>query len=116
MNFYEYMDHTGHKVKTTFWEDFTIADQFGIEAIQDTYNRAFSEWKNNCEYLTELVIVLNLKCWQFYHISETDPDHDLRWRARKKSELYVDLYETASEWAENNLTGEDLEYFYKQTD
>ena len=23
-----------------FWQDFTIADAFGLNAIQDTYNRA----------------------------------------------------------------------------
>ena len=37
----------GYESKTTFWEDFTIADYFGKDAIQDTYNRAFKEWKSN---------------------------------------------------------------------
>ena len=43
----------------TFYMDFTIADKFGIEAIKDTYSRAFKEWKNDYKYLT--LLVLNLK-------------------------------------------------------
>ena len=35
-----------------FWQDFTIADAFGLGAIQDTYNRASSEGKSNAEYIT----------------------------------------------------------------
>ena len=48
-----------YEPKTTFWMDFSIADRFGANAIKDTYNRAFKEWKTNYIYLTELVIVLN---------------------------------------------------------
>lgn len=32
----------------------------------DTYNSAFNEWKDNHIYLTELVMVLNWKCWYWY--------------------------------------------------
>lgn len=34
-----------YECKTTFWEDFDIADRFGVEAIRDTYKRARAEWK-----------------------------------------------------------------------
>ena len=44
---------------TTFYMDFTIADHFGIEAIKDTFNRAFEEWKTDYKYLTFLVLNLN---------------------------------------------------------
>lgn len=37
----------GYKPFTTFWDDFSIADNFGIDAICDTYNRAFQEWKTD---------------------------------------------------------------------
>ena len=30
---------------TTFWQDFSIADAFGVAAIKDTFKRAFAEWK-----------------------------------------------------------------------
>ena len=40
------MKENGNEVKkTTFWEDFSIAERFGLSAIQDTFNRAFKEWK-----------------------------------------------------------------------
>ena len=45
MTFREFMKENGNEVKTTFWEDFSIAERFGISAIQDTFNRAFKEWK-----------------------------------------------------------------------
>ena len=53
--------YCGYTQITTFFEDFSIADHFGIAAIRDTYKRAFNEWKNDYKYLTELVLVLNWK-------------------------------------------------------
>lgn len=50
---------TGYTPRTTFYMDFSIADHFGEAAIRDTYKRAFKSWKNNVEYLTELVMALN---------------------------------------------------------
>lgn len=47
----------GYKPITTFWEDFSIADKFGNEAVNDTLKRAFTEWKGNYAYLTEMVMV-----------------------------------------------------------
>ena len=95
---------TGYKPITTFWDDFSIADKFGIVAIQDTYNRAFSEWKHDYKYLTELVMVLNHKIWQW---------HDA---ANRYAFLYNTLWQQADEYAVNNLSGEELSYFYKVTD
>lgn len=60
------MRENGYELQTTFWEDFSIADRFGLSAIQDTFKRAFEEWKNNYKYLTELILVLNHKIWQYY--------------------------------------------------
>ena len=45
MTFREFMKENGNEVKTTFWEDFSIAERFGLSAIQDTFDRAFKEWK-----------------------------------------------------------------------
>ena len=60
----------GYEMTTTFMMDFSIADKFGITAIKDTYKRAFEEWKDSYVYLTELVIVLNLKIWEWYEKNE----------------------------------------------
>lgn len=90
--------------KTTFWSDFSIADRFGNNAIQDTFDRAFNEWKTDYIYLTELVIVLNWKMWDYYK------------KDTAKAMLYNKLYEQASLYAEENLQGEQLKYYYNMTD
>lgn len=95
---------TGYKPISTFYEDFSIADNFGVDAINDTYSRAFNEWKSNYKYLTELVMALNWKI--FEHHGHND----------EYARLYDDLWRKADEYACNNLVGEELAYFYSTTD
>jgi len=94
----------GYEMQSTFWQDFTIADAFGIPAIKDTFKRAFEEWKSNYVYLTELVLVLNYKIWQWYRKNEN------------VARVYNDLWEQADEYATENLQGNELQFFYKTTD
>lgn len=96
----------GYEMTTTFWQDFSIADCFGVTAVRDTFNRAFNEWKSNHVYLTELVITLNLKIWQHY---EKNGSCEL-------SRLYNELWEKADNYACENLKGEELSFFYRITD
>ena len=93
-----------YQQKTTFWQDFTIADHFGINAIKDTHKRAFESWKNNTEYLTELVLVLNWKIWDWYEKNE------------KIAEVYNTLWEYTQNWAYDNLKGDELKYFLEVID
>lgn len=93
-----------YECKTTFWDDFTIAENFGKNAILDTYKRAFEEWKDNYIYLTELVMVLNHKIWQWYERNEL------------VARIYNDLWEKTNEYAWNTLKGDELTYFYRTTD
>ena len=95
---------TGYKPKTTFWEDFVIAEHFGVSAIRDTYKRAFDGWKDNAEYLTELVMVLNHKIWRWYQIND------------RYARLYDELWRKADRYAVNHLKGDDLSYFLEVTD
>ena len=95
----------GYEMKTTFWSDFTIADAFGTQAVRDTFNNAFNSWKNNVEYITELVLVLNWKCWYWYDREEYI-----------KSKLYSDLFYEADDWCMDNLKGKDLSYYLDTTD
>lgn len=90
---------------TTFWQDFTIADHFGIEAIKDTYNRAFNDWKNSYKYLTDLVITLNHKLWQHYEQGNEE-----------MARLYDELWKEADGYAMDNLKDDELSYFLEQTD
>ena len=94
----------GYKPKTTFWQDFTIAEEFGAKAVKDTFNRVFKEWKGNYEYLTELVLVLNHKIWVWYEKND------------ELAKLYNELWEKADMYACENLKGEALDYFYTTTD
>ena len=110
----EYM--TGYTPKTTFWLDFNIAEHFGCPAINDTYRRAFEEWKTNVEYVTELVMVLNHKIWQWYDYFNKETDEELKAYYDSVSRLYDELWREADDWCCDNLKGEDAEYYYRITD
>lgn len=106
---------TGYVPKTTFFMDFSIADEFGIEAVKDTYKRAFEEWHNNVVYITELSLVLNWKCWQHYEQFLT-ASLDEKKRHDDLARLYHDLYYQNHDWCYENLTGVDLDYYFYTTD
>ena len=92
-------------VDNTFWMDFTIADAFGVNAIKDTFNRAFKEWKDDYKMLTALVITLNHKIWQHY--------------AAENNQLplvHDDLCKKAAQYACDTLKDEALKYFLEVTD
>lgn len=93
------------ETKTTFWQDFSIADRFGIAAIKDTFNRAFKEWREDVEYAAELVIVLNHKIWQHYEGGDM-----------KKAELYNELWAKTDSWCVEHFTGDDARYYFNITD
>lgn len=99
------MNINGYETFTTFWQDFSIADKFGISAIKDTYKRAFNEWKGNYKYLTELVMVLNWKMWEYYEANH-----------KEYMDLYHSLWEKADTYALDNLKGDEAAYFFRITD
>lgn len=105
MNIWVQAIEIGYEPKTTFWEDFSVADHFGEGAIKDTFRRAFDEWKDNYVYLTELVMVLNHKLWEHYNKGNIN-----------KAELYDKIWRKADDYAKDTLKGEELQYFYKTTD
>lgn len=105
MTFQELMQNEcGYTTITTFWEDFSIADRFGIDAVNDTFHRAWVEWKTNYKYITELVLVLNHKAWQYAESNET------------LAKVYIDLYKKLDGWCMDNLEGEELSYYLQITD
>lgn len=95
---------TGYTPKTTFYEDFSIADRFGANAILDTYKRAFRYWRKDYKYLTELVMVLNWKINEHYGSND------------RFANIYNDLWDKTRYWAQENLKGEELQYYYRTTD
>lgn len=99
---------TGYQPKTTFWQDFSIADAFGVEAVQDTFNRAFEEWKDDKVYGTELSMVLNWKQFQFAKDG---------WLAEgEMCKLYIKLWKQIDAYIMKNWKGEKLSYYVATTD
>lgn len=96
---------SGYEPKTTFFSDLSIAECFGIDAINDTYNKAIKEWGNNIIYMTELTLCLNHKIWQLYKIDEPC------------AKVYDALWRKACEYVINHFKDEkDLSYYYSVTD
>jgi len=92
-------------IQTTFYQDFSIADRFGIDAVHDTYRRAFRAWKNDYQYLTALVINLNWKIWEHY-----DAGRELY------AKVYDKLWREADQYALSHLKDDELQYYYSETD
>jgi hypothetical protein len=93
-----------YKMKTTFMQDFNIANMFGERAVLDTYKRAKKEWQDNVEYITEFTMVLNWQIWQLYQTNE------------KLARVYNTLWQEMDAWCMDNLKGDDLTYYIRTTD
>ena len=105
MTFQEYcLNELGYKTLTTYWDDFSIAERFGIKAIADTFREAVNEHYRNYKILTELVLILNHKIWYYYEKNE------------RLAKLYNNLWETLDQWCCNHLKGEELSYYYRILD
>ena len=94
----------GYEMQTTFFEDFTIAEAFGVEAVEETFNNAFKNWQFNHIYLTELAIVMS--------------NNSIKWHG-KNLELsckYSDLYWKVDGYCMKNLKNDALEFYLKATD
>lgn len=101
---------TNYKPKTTLWGDFGVADIYvlnGMEpdAVQDTFNRCFEEFKDDREYGTELAMVLNYKAWE--HDSKNND---------KLTNLYSRLYYQLRDYIYDHWKEDDLSYYYRITD
>lgn len=95
---------TGYKPITTFYMDFSIADSFGIKAIEGTHKNAMAYAKTDYKVLTELVMALNWKIWEHNEVNET------------YAELYTKLYNSTANYATSTLKDEELSYYYRTTD
>lgn len=96
---------TGYKPISTFYEDFSIADRFGLAAVKDTYRRGIKTAESlGFEYLTEFVMALNWKIWEHYKTNGS------------LAMLYNELWEKADAFAQNTLKDDALRYYYTTTD
>lgn len=97
---------TGYKPITTYYQDFSIADNFGTEAVQETYDRAI---KNYIDYkhLTELLMVLNWKIWEHHTLGGEKDEYAI---------LYDKLWNEAAQNAVDTLKDEELSYYFRTID
>jgi len=91
--------------KTTFWNDFTIADKFGDKSVADTFKRVFEEWKDNYIYLTELALVMNWKSWEWHEKGNGE-----------RSKFYANAYYLVDNYALENLKDDERKYYLETTD
>ena len=97
----------GMTYETTFHMDFDIAEHFGMKGVIDTFKRAFKEWKNDIEYVTELGIVMNERCWFWYHHGQEELS---KYYAERWCEIKDYIYKAKC------FKEEDRNYFFKMTD
>ena len=91
-----------YKFESTFWEEFSIAEDYGADGIREHYNLVFNLWKDNLKYLTELVLVLNIKIFIWYGVDDTI------------GLTYDQLWKETDGYALETLKGDDL-HFYLHT-
>lgn len=102
-------EEIGYEPITTFWQDFTIADKFvGVEKnpIEDTYKRALKYAETDYKLLTELVLVLNHKIWEWYKTNIVT--------AQTYNGLWIAAEDRFFELFKDN--DEAVDYFYRVTD
>lgn len=98
-----------YKYLTTFYNDFTAAEAIGRDAIKQLAAGIFKEQKHHVMLLTELVMVLNHKCWDWYYAQNDE-----------LSNLYSDLYykynDKALEFLEHRGNKNDIHYYITTLD
>ena len=85
--------------ESTFYADFSVADCYGVKAINDTYKRAFDGWKSNVKMFTELVAALNHKIWAWHEVND------------EYAALYDKLWKEADAYGIDTFKGDELNHF-----
>lgn len=103
---------TGYKPVTDYWtqlnkveaENNTSEDSACL-AIRKWLTDILPEAQKDYKAYTELVMVLNHKCWAHAHYNQN-----------KIGRLYHDLFYKTQDWGYRNLKGELLSYFIQTLD
>ncbi len=93
-----------YKFESTFWEEFSIAEDYGAEGVKEHYDLVFEQWKDNLKFLTELVLVLNIKIFIWFGVDDTI------------GKTYDQLWKETDQYALDTLTGNDLHYYLSTLD
>lgn len=93
---------------TTFTGDFNIAEAAGVDAVKDTFERAFGEWRSDIRYLANLTVVVNHGSWRAYDKGN-----------KELTELYCTFYDACMDevYGEDSpFDDEEKDYFFSITD
>ena len=93
-----------YKFESSFWEEFSIAENYGPDGIHHHYDIVFEQYKDNLKYLTELVLVLNIKIFIWYGVDDTI------------GKMYDQLWKETDGYAIDTLKGDDLHYYLHTLD
>ena len=93
-----------YKFESTFWEEFSIAEDYGAEGVKEHYDLVFEQWKDNLKFLTELVLVLNIKIFIWYGVDDSI------------GKMYDQLWKETDGYALNTLKSDDLHYYLSTLD
>ena len=104
IRFEQFLESVGKTRKTTFFSDLSIADCYGIDAVEDTYSRVMEAWGESLDFMCEWVIALNQKIWQHY---KTNP---------ALAEVYDTLWRKADEYCMETFKGKDLTAYLNYVD
>lgn len=94
-----------YNIVSTFASDFAIADAFGADAVEDTYERSMASFNEDVLMLTEMSLVLNWAIWRYWELHE----HEL-------SIMYDKLWKKLDNYIMSHFTGDELEFYIKTTD
>ena len=100
-----YPEWQEQRPSSTFYADFSVADVFGLKAIEDTYRRSFDGWKSDVKMFTEMVAVLNHKIWEWHENG-----------VEEYARLYDRLWKDADAYGSEHFEGGDGEYYYMVLD
>ena len=96
-------------MRDEFWAAFDEAEEGGADTIQVIANMAYQRWKDSVEELTDLVMVINHKCWEHYRLGNNE-------LSGLYGDLYYFYYEKAINYREKEKRNEDLTYFIRTLD
>lgn len=111
-NWYGYCYNNNYEPITNYFQDLCIAEHFGGEKSIDRVLREVMRYidvNGGYKAFTELCIILNSRCWDFWHIEGQDS---------KLGKYYSDLYyEYKDKFYEKYGDNEEAcDYFFEMTD
>jgi hypothetical protein len=104
-----------YKRITTYTSDFSIAEWCvpidGMNAIADTMRNALMNWRDNVEWFTEIMLVVNMKSWE--HAARHNNNY-----GRMYSDLYYMVRDLYFDWFDESHPkhAEAIEYYYDYVD